>query len=605
MSSTPPPNQPNARRTYSATFLRAGHVLQADGQSSNWLIPAEVLEHDAHLFEGLACYLDHPQLFGFGVRGEPQVRDLFGVTSHAYYDPFTQAIEGQITLYDQDPNSAGAFVAHLMDQILADKEAGKPVPPLGLSAVFFQDADYDDETGKKVTTAFRKVESLDLVYSPGAGGYIKQALAAMPARPTDYQYPTPQACGIATATHTPNTLGPDFQSRATRSDHSPAPTTQRRNTMPPENDQDTNSPAEDFDAGAIGAQVAGLNAAVKHLQGQVKTLTADLDGSPPVTVDQTAATIEDLHAQVQHLTNILAKREAPIQGVGQSVHLGPRLSVTDPLPVMQNAWDWIFGAPDATTPPPELRRTDYLYRLLSGDLNWTGVFDEREALAAANATTMAGMVVNAMNKVIVPLYDRLAVYRWFEQIVTVQPTDGSLHDMAWLQFGGIGDLPVVADGAAYSELSVDDSKESDAFTKYGGYVGITEKVLRNSDVAKIQAIPRALVVAAVQTRSAKIAAIFTTASGTGPTLDQDSTVLFHANHGNLATTAFSFAAWKAARIECAKARRAHQLQAHRLLPQVLPRTRSTSTTTPSTSLAMAPAQVGSPAPPTTTSTPTA
>jgi hypothetical protein len=155
--------------------------------------------------------------------------------------------------------------------------------------------------------------------------------------------------------------------------------------------------------------------------------------------------------------------------------------------------------------------------------------------------------------VIVPLYNRLDVYRWYEQIVTVQPTDGTLHDMAWLQFGGIGDLPVVAEGAAYTELSVGDTKESDSFTKYGGYVGITDKVLRNSDIARIQAIPRALTIAAVQTRSAKIAAIFTTASGAGPTLDQDSVALFHTvSHANLATTAFSWDAWKAARIECAK-----------------------------------------------------
>jgi hypothetical protein len=83
-------------------------------------------------------------------------------------------------------------------------------------------------------------------------------------------------------------------------------------------------------------------------------------------------------------------------------------------------------------------------------------------------------------------------------------------------------------------------------------VGITDKMLRNSEIARLQAIPRALTVAAVRTRSAKIAAIFTTASGAGPTLDQDSTALFHANHANLATTAYSIAAWKAARLECAK-----------------------------------------------------
>ena len=312
------------------------------------------------------------------------------------------------------------------------------------------------------------------------------------------------------------------------------------------------APAPD-DQDAINSQVAGLNVAVSGLQDQVETLSADLDGTPPVDDDQHNATLEDLHAQVQHLTGILAGQERPIEGVGDPVSLAPRFTVSDPLDEIQRAWDWIFGVDGAALPNPELRRTDYLYRLLSGDLNWTGVFDEREALAAANATTMAGMVVNAMNKVIIPLYDRLSVYRWYEQVVKVQPTDGTLHDMAWLQFGGIGDLPVVADGAAYSELAVDDSKETDSFTKYGGCVGITEKVIRNSDVAKLQAVPQALTIAAVQTRSAKIASLFTTASGTGPTLAQDSVVLFHTvTHGNLATTAFSWTAWKAARIECAK-----------------------------------------------------
>ena len=48
-------------------------------------------------------------------------------------------------------------------------------------------------------------------------------------------------------------------------------------------------------------------------------------------------------------------------------------------------------------------------------------------------------------------------------------------------------------------------------------------------------------------RSAAIAGIFTAASGAGPTLADDSTALFHANHGNLATVAFSAAEWAAAR----------------------------------------------------------
>jgi len=220
-------------------------------------------------------------------------------------------------------------------------------------------------------------------------------------------------------------------------------------------------------------------------------------------------------------------------------------------PVMA-AVGWMFGVDDAPLPPPSLRNTAEVYRLLTGDINFRGIFAGVHALAAASPTTLADLAVNAMNKVMVGMWDTLTLYRWFEQIVTVQPNDGSLHDMAWITFGGLANLATVADGAAYEEASVADSKESDSFIKYGNYVGVTRKMIRNSEIARMQAIPRALAVAAVRTRSAKIAAIFTDNSGVGPTLDDDSTALFHANHSNIATTAYTIAAWKAARLECFK-----------------------------------------------------
>ncbi len=127
---SPAHTEPAGRASYLASFITAGYVVREDGEPSNWLIPAPVLEAAAPMFEGLACYLDHPKLFGFGMRAEPQVRDLFGVTSHAMYDPVAQAIVGRITLYDQDPNSPGAFVGHLLDQMLEDQEKANPSPTL-------------------------------------------------------------------------------------------------------------------------------------------------------------------------------------------------------------------------------------------------------------------------------------------------------------------------------------------------------------------------------------------------------------------------------------------------------------------------------------------
>lgn len=262
--------------------------------------------------------------------------------------------------------------------------------------------------------------------------------------------------------------------------------------------------------------------------------------------------ITEMELSVMQLQKTIEDKVVRIGGQpprGQSLSMGP-----SGLEQFQSYFDWLFGAPGAKLPPPELRRSDALYRAVTGDVEFQGKFDPSHvAFAAATTTTLADLAVNAMNKVVLDLYSNLTAYRWYEQIVSVQATDSSLQDMQWLQMGGLGNLPVVAEGAAYTELTVADTKETSAFVKYGGYVGITDKMIRNSKIDEMQAIAKGLAIAAIRTRSAYLAAIFTTASGTGPTLAQDSTVLFHANHGsNVQTTAFSIAAWAAARLECAK-----------------------------------------------------
>jgi len=237
-----------------------------------------------------------------------------------------------------------------------------------------------------------------------------------------------------------------------------------------------------------------------------------------------------------------------VQGMGRPLDAG---HLTTPMDEIKEAWQRVFGVPGAKTPPPSLRKTDELYRIVTGDWNWRGLFDpERAQLAGADTTTLADIAVDAMNKVMVALYDGLQAYRWFEQLISVQPHDGSTHDMKWLQFGGIGNLPVVKEKAAFTELDVVDTKESDSFVVRGGYVGVSKQMLRKSQIALIQAIPRQMIISAIRTRSSDIAAIFTTASGVGPTMAQDGVVLFHTDHSNIATTAFSWTAWKAARLEC-------------------------------------------------------
>ena len=250
-----------------------------------------------------------------------------------------------------------------------------------------------------------------------------------------------------------------------------------------------------------------------------------------------------------------AREELQALDSQEVIDLGERpwIYTKDPQDNIQEHVDWFFGVEGAKTPPSNYRKIDQLYVALTGDAEFHGVFKpDRVMLASATTTTLANMAVDAMNKVIMMQMSRLDFWRWYERVAMPIPNDGSVQSMKLITYGGIGNLPTVAEGAAYTELTVDDVKETASFTKKGGYVGITMEMIRNSQIVQIQAVPRALATAAVRTRSAAISAIFTSNSGVGPTLAQDSVALFHADHSNVATTAIGTdaTAWNAARAEC-------------------------------------------------------
>ena len=195
----------------------------------------------------------------------------------------------------------------------------------------------------------------------------------------------------------------------------------------------------------------------------------------------------------------------------------PALRLNEPLDEARDLVGFFFGAAGAPTPPPNLRSFADLYVALTGDVYFRGVFDgERTLFSGAKTSTLPNLAVDAMNKVIVQQFAALEHYRWYERVAAVEPNDGRLLAMKWITLGGVGNLPTVAEGAAYTELDVSDAKESAAFVKRGGYVGITREMIRNGDIMQLQAIPRALASAAVRTRSAAVSALFTANSGVGP-----------------------------------------------------------------------------------------
>ena len=185
-----------------------------------------------------------------------------------------------------------------------------------------------------------------------------------------------------------------------------------------------------------------------------------------------------------------------------------------------------------------------LYILLSGDYEMTGMFQhDRVYLANVNSSTMAGMVANALNKAVVNLFQEYP--RWWEPISQIVDFS-SLQQVKWITLGGVGELPTVAEGAAYTEMTWDDQTETATFVKKGGYLGITLEAIDKDDTRKLQAAPRALAQAAWLTLSKSVSEIFTSNSGVGPTMS-DSVALFNAAHSNLGTTALSLTSYTAVR----------------------------------------------------------
>jgi hypothetical protein len=504
---TQEPTLQEARREFDCVFIQPGRVLRVDGEPSSWLIPAAVLQEAAPLFDGVASYLDHPEQFGFGWHQEPQVKHLVGVTFGAHWDEEQQAIIGKLRLYDQEPSSAGAIIGALMDQILEDQAQGRPIPSVGLSAVFFHSTHLDENTGYTVTDAIKTVESVDFVYSAGAGGYVRAALARL--LPESSQLP-----GRFTGAPAPQPYGGNPMSEESRT----APVG-GQGSAPPETDQ----PISLDQALVIIGQVADR---IEQLDQRVASLTppTEIPVLPTPTAWETR--LSGIEQALTHISTAVANQEGertvedmgtPPRGIVRGMHTG-----MDQVDLAVAAMFDGVRPPDGIRPITGIRE---LYTLLSGDYEMTGIYHpERIYLANVTSSTMAGLVANALNKAVVNLF--MQYPHWWENAVTIVDF-ANLQDARWVTLGGVGELPTISEGAAYTELTWDDQTETDAFVKKGGYLGLTLEAIDKDDTQKIRSAPRALAQAAWLTLGTSISEIFTSNSDIGPTM-ADTGALFNA-----------------------------------------------------------------------------
>lgn len=165
---------------------------------------------------------------------------------------------------------------------------------------------------------------------------------------------------------------------------------------------------------------------------------------------------------------------------------------------------------------------------------------------AIQSTTFGEILGDSITRKMLSEYAELNLRTWEPLVDSVPASD--FRTQRRMRFGGYGNLPAVAQNAAYGALtSPADEEATYAVSKRGGTETITLEAIANDDVGAIRRIPTRLARAALHTLHEFIfeflaanAAIY------------DSVALFHATHANLGSVALSSASLKAARLRMRK-----------------------------------------------------
>jgi len=528
-------------RRYLCDFVVAGRVRYRSGGDSNWIITPEALQGAVDKFNGVAVFVNHPGFLDMG----RNVRDLAGVTEDdARFE--SDRLRGTIRLY-QD-SDAGALCAALFDQILEDRDLGQTTPDVGLSAVFWHKAEYEDDD--KLTIEFTHVESVDVVFGPGAKGAVRAALQAVNstgAKPqggyimseenTTAQTPVGGGDGAPPAAPAPPVAAPTAQ--PLQHPQAVQPGIALQHPQVPSLSLEGLSPDQmaSLQRTQQRSQALLISQCQNYLDAQLQFLSGQL---PQASIQHLRRQFhgrvfgpEELEAAVSDQRSLMAEltQGGVVRGMG--VTEGSMLNELDQITL---AFEKLMGL-DVKEPVRPLTGIKELYLMLTGDRYMRGMFNPEYAmLSYTTSSTMAEVTRNVLNKVMMNQWTALgeAGYRWWERIVHEEdfPT---LQDISWVCTDGFGDLSTVTEGSAFAEISWDDDRETASFVKKGGFVGLTLEMIDKDDIGAWKAVPRGLAVAGIRTLSAAVSAIFTDNDGTGPQLN-DSNYLFDAtNHSNLIT----------------------------------------------------------------------
>lgn len=519
---------------YLVRVIRAGTSLNGVDY------PAAVLREAVPLFNGVRVFAKNDNAH---VKGDPNAKDFRNLVGKLSEPRFVEANGGEIQAV-LDVLESSDVAAQLREAV-----ARGMTDLFGLS---IDAAGTEKRRGKlREAVALKRVDSVDLIIEPGAGGQIirftesvhqendmlrQQMLdqirqrdakrADSLANATDNEVLTAyrEAVGAGTHTDTTTTTGPTGAESA-------APVT-----------------AADVDA-RIRMVEARANARVSiagsrlpmPLQERLNTRFAE---SASFTDADVTAAIEGERTLLGRLVE-----GAQIRGLGDT-RVEPGQDYSDK---MRDRFDSFF---DRDKPATSFREA---YIDFTGDRSVTGLLDNcdqrrlREAVGEQNfreaisASTFSSALGDSITRAMVREYNGAEDWQDWEWLADVVPVN-DFRQQQRVRLGGYGNLPPVAESGPYNALtSPSDEKAVYAVTKRGGTETITLETIANDDVGVIRRIPQKLGVAAARTLY-EFVFDFLAQNGT----IYDGVALAHATHGNLGTAALDNTSFAAARLAIKK-----------------------------------------------------
>ncbi|MBS0414351.1 MAG: hypothetical protein JSR68_08260 [Proteobacteria bacterium] len=172
----------------------------------------------------------------------------------------------------------------------------------------------------------------------------------------------------------------------------------------------------------------------------------------------------------------------------------------------------------------------------------------REALTSASWGEALG---NAITRRMQAIYTGLTDLQTWRRVVSWVPVN-DFRTQERVRIGGYGNLPAVAEAGPYTALtSPGDDKATYAISKRGGTESVTLEMITNDDVQAIRRIPQELALAAGHTLHEFVFDFYKSNSTI-----YDTKALYHADHGNLFTAALDAAEFAKHRLAMLKATRA-------------------------------------------------